>query len=103
MREEEKYELAIPRAIATGIILEAAEIFGLEVDQEKGGRENAFGIEGEELPKGDYVPRVVLRGESKETLLEARDYIYKKHEEWIGSLEERRKMRNEQIMKKMRK
>lgn len=101
--EERKYELPIPRAIATGIIFEAAEIFGLEVDQEKGGREDAFDIEGEGLPKGDYVPRIVLRGESQEKLFEARDYIYKKHEEWIESLEERRKMRSEQIMKKVRK
>jgi hypothetical protein len=38
MKMEEKkkrYALPIPRAITTGIVFEAAEKFGLEVDQEK--------------------------------------------------------------------
>jgi len=35
---KKKYALPIPRAITTGIIFEAAEKFGLEVDQEDGER-----------------------------------------------------------------
>ncbi len=99
--EERKYELPIPRAIATGIIFEAAEKFGLEVDQEKPA-EDAFDVR-TDLPTRDYVPRIILRGDSRETLLEAEEYIHKKHEEWITGLEERRKRRMEQIQRKFRK
>jgi hypothetical protein len=99
--EEKKYELRIPRAITTGIIFEAAEKFGLEVDQEKP-PEDAFDPR-TDLPTKDYVPSVVLRGESQEKLLAARDYIYKKHEEWISGIEEWRKSRMEQILRKARK
>ncbi len=99
--EERKYELPIPRAIATGIIFEAAEKFGLEVDQEKP-PEDAFDVR-TDLPTRDYVPRIILRGDSPETLLEAKEYIHKKHEEWIEGLEERRKGRMEQIQRKFRK
>ena len=99
--EEKKYELPIPRAIATGIIFEAAEKFGLEVDQEKP-PEDAFDPR-TDLPIKDYVPRIILRGESPEALLDAKEYIYKKHEEWITGLEERRKGRMEQIQRKFRK
>ncbi len=99
--EEIKYELRIPRAITTGIIFEAAEIFGLEVDQEKP-PEDAFDPR-TDLPTKDYVPSIVLRGSSKEKLLAAKEYIHKKHEEWITNLEERRKGRMEQIQSKFRK
>jgi len=99
--EEKKYELRIPRAITTGIIFEAAEKFGLEVDQEKP-PEDAFDPR-TDLPTKDYVPGIVLRGDSEEELLVAKDYIYKKHEEWISGLEEWRKNRMEQILRKTRK
>ncbi|MCK4476753.1 MAG: hypothetical protein KAU16_08515 [Methanophagales archaeon] len=99
--EEKKYELPIPRAITTGIIFEAAEKFGLEVDQEKP-PEDAFDPR-TDLPTKDYVPRIILRGDSPETLLAAKEYIQKKHEEWIANLEERRKGRMEQILRKFQK
>jgi hypothetical protein len=99
--EEKKYELPIPRAITTGIVFEAAEKFGLEVDQEKP-PEDAFDAR-TDLPIKDYVPRMILRGDSPETLLAAKEYIQKKHEEWITNLEERRKGRMEQIQSKFRK
>jgi hypothetical protein len=35
--------------------------------------------------------------------MEAKEYIFKKHEEWINGLEDWRKMRMDKIMKKMRK
>ncbi|RJS83231.1 hypothetical protein CW713_04095 [Methanophagales archaeon] len=99
--EEKIYELPIPRAITTGIIFEAAEKFGLEVDQEKP-PEDAFDPR-TNLPIRDYVPRIILRGDSPEKLLAAKEYIYKKHEEWITNLEEWRKRRMEQIQSKFRK
>ncbi len=99
--EEKKYALRIPRAITTGIILEAAEKFGLVVDQEKP-PEDAFDMK-TELPTKDYVPQIVLKGDSPEKLLAAKEYIYKKHEEWIEGVEEWRKMRREQIQRKIRK
>jgi hypothetical protein len=99
--EEKIYELPIPRAITTGIIFEAAEKFGLEVDQEKP-PEDAFDP-GTDLPIKDYVPRIILRGDSPEKLLAAKEYIYKKHEEWITNVEEWRKRRMEQIQSKFRK
>jgi len=99
--EEKIYTLPIPRAIATGIIFEAAEKFGLEVDQEKP-PENAFDVR-TDLPIKDYVPRIILRGDSPDKLVAAQEYIYKKHEEWIEGLEEWRKMRREQFQRKMRK
>jgi len=49
------------------------------------------------------VPRMILVCDSPETLMDAKEYIAKKHEEWITNLEEWRKMRNTQIMKKVRK
>ncbi|MBA7554758.1 hypothetical protein ES705_47389 [subsurface metagenome] len=49
------------------------------------------------------MPGIVLRGDSEEELLVAKDYIYKKHEEWISGLEEWRKNRMEQILRKTRK
>jgi hypothetical protein len=101
MEEKKKYALPIPRAIATGIIFEAAEKFGLEVDQEKP-PEDAFDPN-TDLPTKDYVPRIILRGDSPETLLEAKEYIYTKHENWIANLEVRRKGRMEQIYQKFRK
>ena len=101
MEEEKKYARPIPRAIATGIIFEAAEKFGLEVDQEKP-PEDAFDAR-TDLPIKDYVPRVLLWGDSPEKLIEAQEYIYKKHEEWITNLEEWRKMRREQFQRKIRK
>ena len=100
MEENIKYELRIPRAITTGIIFEAAEKFGLEVDQDKP-PEDAFDPR-TDLPTKDYVPGMVLRGTSQEKLLAARDYIYKRHEEWIAGLEEWRKRRIEQIQSKVR-
>jgi len=96
--EEKIYELPIPRAITTGIIFEAAEKFGLEVDQEKP-PEDAYDVT-TGLPLKDYVPRIILRGNSPETLLAAKEYIHKKHEEWITNLEERRKGRMEQILRR---
>jgi len=99
--EEKIYTLPIPRAIATGIIFEAAEKFGLEVDQEKP-PEDAFDVR-TDLPIKDYVPRIILRGDSPDKLVAAQEYIYKKHEEWIEGLEEWRKMRREQFQRKMRK
>jgi len=101
MEEEKKYALPIPRAIATGIIFAAAEKFGLEVDQEKP-PEDAFDVR-TDLPTKDYVPRVLLWGDSPEKLMAAQEYIYKKHEEWITNLEEWRKMRREQFQRKIRK
>ncbi|MCW3130412.1 MAG: hypothetical protein N2V75_10010 [Methanophagales archaeon] len=99
--EEKIYELPIPRAITTGIIFEAAEKFGLEVDQEKP-PEDAFDPR-TDLPIKDYVPRIIIRSDSPEKLLAAKEYIYKKHEEWITNLEEWRKRRMEQIQSKFRK
>ncbi|MBN1763046.1 MAG: hypothetical protein JW878_08245 [Methanomicrobia archaeon] len=99
--EEKKYGLRIPRGIATGIIFEAAERFGLEVDQDKP-PEDAFDMT-TGLPVKDYVPQTVLRGESTEILMAAQDYIYKRHEEWVEGVEEWRKMRREQIQRKIRK
>jgi len=99
--EEKIYTLPIPRAIATGIIFEAAEKFGLEVDQEKP-PEDAYDVR-TDLPIKDYVPRIILRGDSPDKLVAAQEYIYKKHEEWIEGLEEWRKMRREQFQRKMRK
>jgi hypothetical protein len=99
--EEKIYTLPIPRAITTGIIFEAAEKFGLEVDQEEP-PEDAFDIR-TDLPIKDYVPRIILRGDSPEKLVAAQEYIYKKHEEWITNLEEWRKMRRERFQRKMRK
>ena len=75
-------------------------MYGLEVDQEKP-PEDAWDIRSD-LPIKDYVPRMLLWGDSPEKLLEAQEYIYKKHEEWIKGLEDWRKMRREQIKKKMR-
>ncbi len=99
--EEKKYGLRIPRGIATGIMLEAAEKFGLEVEQEKP-PEDAFDMT-TGLPIKDYVPLAVLRGDSPEKLIAAQKYIYKKHEEWLEGVEEWRKMRREQIQRKIRK
>ena len=99
--EEKKYGLRIPRGIATGIIFEAAERFGLEVDQDKPSEDAFDMVTG--LPVKDYVPETILRGESTEILLIAQEYIYKRHEEWIEGVEEWRKMRREQIQRKIRK
>ncbi|MCD6456824.1 MAG: hypothetical protein J7K81_08590 [Methanophagales archaeon] len=99
--EKRKYALPIPRAIATGIVFEAAEKFGLEVDQEKP-PEDAFDPR-TDLPIKDYVPRMILWGESPEQLMEVKEYIYKKHEKWITNIEELRKNRMEQIRRKFRK
>jgi len=101
MEEKKRYALPIPRAITTGIVFEAAEKFGLEVDQEKP-PEDAFDPR-TDLPVKDYVPRMLLWGDSPEKLLEAKEYIYKKHEKWIANLEGRRKGRMEQIQRKFRK
>jgi len=99
--EEKKYAIHIPRGIATGIMLEAAEKFGLEVEQEKP-PEDAFDMT-TGLPTKDYVPQTVLRGDSPEKLIAAQEYIYKKQEEWVEGVEEWRKMRREQIQRKIRK
>jgi len=99
--EEKKYVLRIPRGIATGIIFEAAERFGLAVDQDKP-PEDAFDMT-TGLPVKDYVPETVLRGESTEILMAAQDYIYKRHEEWVEGVEEWRKMRSAEIQRKIRK
>jgi hypothetical protein len=98
---DEKYALALPRGITTGIIFEAVEKFGLEIGQEEQS-EDAFDPR-TDLPTKDYVPRVVLWSDSPEKLEEAKEYIFKKHEEWITGLEDWRKMRMNKIMKKMRK
>jgi hypothetical protein len=99
--DEKKYELRIPRGIATGIVFEAAGIFELEVDQEEASVDDAFDM-ATGLPIKDYVPLIVLRGDSQEKLLAAKEYIYKKHEEWIENLEKWREMRREQIRRKIR-
>ena len=101
MEEKKRYALPIPRAISTGIVFEAAEMFGLEIDQEKPS-EDAFDPR-TDLPTKDYVPRMILWGDSPEQLLVAKEYIQNKHEDWIGNLEDRRKMRMEQILRKTRK
>jgi len=101
MEEKKRYALPIPRAITTGIVFEAAEKFGLEVDQEKP-PEDAFDPR-TDLPVKDYVPRILLCCDSPEKLLEAKEYIYTKHENWIANLEGRRKGRMEQIQRKFRK
>jgi len=101
MEEKKKYALPIPRAITTGIVFEAAEKFGLELDQEKP-PDDAFDRQSD-LPTKDYVPRMILWGDSPDILMEAKEYIYTKHEEWILNIDEWRKMRNAQIMKKVRK
>ncbi|MBA5941872.1 MAG: hypothetical protein H0M93_00840 [Methanophagales archaeon] len=99
--EEKKYALRIPRGIATGIIFEAAEKYELIVEQEKP-PEDAFDMT-TGMPVKDYVPQMVLRGDSPENLMAAQEYIYKKHEEWIAGVEEWRKIRHEQIRRKIRK
>lgn len=99
--EEKKYALRIPRAISTGIILEAVEKFGLVLDQEKP-TDDAFDVR-TGLPTKDYVPVMLLRGDSPEILLTAKEYIYKKHEEWVERVEDVRKMRREQILRKIKK
>lgn len=99
--EDKKYVLPLPRGITTGIVFEAVEKFGLEIDQEEQS-EDAFDPR-TDLPTKDYVPRMVLRSNSQETLMEAKEYIFKKHEEWINGLEDWRKMRMNKIMKKTRK
>jgi len=101
MEEKKRYALPIPRAITTGIIFEAAEKFGLEVDQEKP-PDDAFDPR-TDLPVKDYVPRMLLWGDSPEQLLEAKEYIYKKHEKWIEGVDAWRKSRMEQIQRKFRK
>jgi len=99
--EDKKYELRIPRGITTGIVFEAAALFELEVDQEEASIDDSFDM-ATGLPIKDYVPQIVLRGDSQEKLLAARNYIYKKHEEWIENLEKWREMRREQIRRKIR-
>ncbi len=99
--EEKKYALPIPRGITTGIIFEAAERFGLEVDQEKP-PEDAFDIR-TDLPIKDYVPRILIWGDSPDTVIAAQEYILKRHEEWIANLEDWRKMRRERFLKKVKK
>ncbi|MDI6811403.1 MAG: hypothetical protein QMD80_07020 [archaeon] len=99
--EEKRYELRIPRGVTTGIVFEAAALFELEVDQEEASVDDAFDMT-TGLPIKDYVPQMVLRGDSQEKLLAAREYIYKKHEEWIENLEKWREMRREQIRRKIR-
>ena len=100
MEEERKYALRIPRGIATGIVFEAAEKFGLEVDQEKQSEDCFDPASG--LPVKEYVPHMILQGDSPEQLLAAQEYIYKRHEEWIEGIEEYRKRRHEQIHRKIR-
>jgi len=87
--------------MTTGIVFEAAEKFGLEIDQEEA-PQDAFDSK-TDMPTKEYVPRMILVSDSPETLMEAKEYIGKKHEEWISNLDEWRKMRNAQIMKKVRK
>ena len=86
--EEGVFELVIPRGIATGIVFEAAEKFGLDIDQEI---------------RDEDVPKIVLRGDSREVIEMARKFIYEKHKQWIESLEEQRRMRRERILRKLRK
>ncbi len=102
MERERKYALPIPRGITTGIVFEAAEKFGLEVTQEEASSEDAFDPR-TGFPIRDYVPRMILRGDSPDKLLAAKEYIYKRHEEWISHLEEWRTKRREQILGKYRK
>jgi len=99
--DEKRYELRIPRGITTGIIFEAAAMFELEVDQEETTVDDAFDM-ATGLPIKDYVPCMVLRGESQEKLLAAQEYIFKKHEEWMDNIEKWREMRREQIQRKIR-
>lgn len=99
--EDERYALALPRAITTGIIFEAVEKFGLEMEQEEQ-VQDAFDPR-TDLPTKDYVPRIVLWGDSPEKMEQAKEYIFKRHEEWINGLEDWRKMRMNKIMRKMRK
>jgi hypothetical protein len=99
--EDEKYALALPRGITTGIIFEAVEKFGLEIGQEEQS-EDAFDPR-TDLPTKDYVPRIVLWGDSAEKMEQAKEYIFTKHGEWINGLEDWRKMRMNKIAKKMRK
>jgi len=99
--EEKRFELRIPRGIAAGIIFEAAAIFELVVDQEDAAGDDAFDM-ATGLPIKDYVPCMVLRGDSQEKLVAAQQYIYKKHEEWMDNIEKWREMRREQIQKKIR-
>ena len=87
-QEEGVFELVIPRGIATGIVFEAAEKFGLDIDQEI---------------RDEDVPKIVLRGDSREVIEIARKFIYEKHKQWIESLEEQRRMRRERILRKLRK
>ncbi len=98
---EKIYTLPIPRAIATGIIFEAAEKFELDVSQEKP-PEDAFDVR-TDMPIKDYVPRIILQSDSPDKLVAAQEYIYKKHEEWIQGLEEWRAMRRERFQQKLRK
>lgn len=99
--EEKKYAIRIPLGVATGIIFEAAEKFGLVVEQDKPPEDSFDMVTG--MPVKDYVPQTILRGESPEILMAAQEYIYKKHEEWVEGVEEWRKMRREQIQRKIRK
>jgi len=101
MEEKKKYALPIPRGMTTGIVFEAAEKFGLEIDQEEA-PDDAFDSR-TDMPTKDYVPRMILVCDSPDTLMEAKEYIYTKHEDWISNIDERRKMRQEQILKKVRK
>lgn len=100
MGEERKYALRIPRGIATGIVFEAAEKFGLEVDQEKQSDDGYDPASG--LPVREYVPHMIIQGDSPEQLLAAQEYIYKRHEAWIEGIEEWRKRRHEQSHRKIR-
>ena len=97
--EEKKYALPIPRGVTTGIVFEAAEKFGLQVDQEKANPDDAFDPH-TGFPIRDFVPRMILIGDSPEKLLAAKEYIDKKHEEWIEHLEEWRTRRRMQILGK---
>ncbi len=101
MEEKKRYALPIPRGMTTGIVFEAAEKFGLEIDQEEA-PQDAFDSKSD-MPTKEYVPRMILVGDSPETLIVAKEYIAKRHEEWIMNLEEWRRTRNAQIMKKVRK
>ncbi|MFZ2070222.1 MAG: hypothetical protein WAV32_01190 [Halobacteriota archaeon] len=101
MEEKKRYALPIPRGITTGIVFEAVEKFHLELDQEEP-PEDAFDSK-TDMPTKDFVPRMILWGDSPATLMEAKEYIYKRHVEWITNVDEWRKMRIAQIMKKVRK
>lgn len=101
MEEKKKYALPIPRGITTGIVFEAVEKFGLEIDQEEA-PQDAFDSR-TDMPTKEFVPRMILWGDSPETLMVAKEYISKKHEEWITNVDEWRRMRNAQIMRKVRK